>query len=145
MANPACTFCEQNEGVMMSTNLTDGDTVIACGACLPGYALGMAAAVTQGMEQHEALQYADALDTIYANDPRAPKSDRLRPRGKTRKTAAPEPPADVAVSYATDTVSLVPPCSECGGETATGDANKLTCDGCGTVIATASESTSEQP
>lgn len=145
----------------MDTNLNDGETQVICGVCLPMYALNMAAALTAGMEKEEALTYADALDTIYANDPRAPKSDRLRPRGKGKAQAAgqaaqgsaadlpaavpAEPgatasvPVDGAERPAGAFVDMPEPCGACGSTTALGDAEKLTCAGCGEVIATADQ------
>jgi len=74
---------------LMDTNLQDGETQVICGPCLPAYALGMAAALTQGMTAEAATLYGPALDAIYANDPRAPKIDRLRP-GAKRKSGKPE-------------------------------------------------------
>jgi hypothetical protein len=158
MAMPVCTLCEQYEGVYMGTNLTNGDTVVACANCFTALALGMAASATEGMEQHEALEYAETLDTIYNNDPRAPKSDRLRPRRKTQAAAPAEagPATDGSAALADSasatepaehpldgpepapavTVHLVPPCEQCGGTTATGDALKLVCNECGRTIAT---------
>lgn len=79
MALPTCTFCEQNQGVLMATNLADGDTQVACGPCLPGYALGMAAAMTDGMPPEAAEAYAAAFDAIYDNDPRPGKPVRQAP------------------------------------------------------------------
>lgn len=136
---PACTFCEGNEGALIISSLDDGDTQIACGVCLPMVALGMAAQLTQGMTIDQANAYAEMLDQIHANDPRPPKPPA---RGGKRKQAAadPEPPPpDGSETAATVTIELPQPCTQCGATTATGDADKLVCDGCGAVLATADE------
>lgn len=137
MPKPACTFCEVNEGVLMDTNLDDGETQVICGADLPAYALGMAAAMLQGMPRSQAEALSEALDAIYAADPRAPKPPAGRGGRKPKGQPAPEVPPDGAQQPATASVDLPVPCESCGGVTATGDAEKLTCDGCGAVIATA--------
>jgi hypothetical protein len=85
MPAPNCTMCEINQGVLMDTNLQDGETQVICGPCLPAYAICMAAALTQDMTTEGAEVYGPALDIIYANDPRAPKTDRLRPGRKARR------------------------------------------------------------
>jgi hypothetical protein len=141
MAKPPCTFCEQNEGLYMGTNLDDGDTQVACASCLVPFALGMAAAVTQGMESHEATQYLDTFAAIAANlgvTPPAPAAKRKRSRAVP---VTPQPPLDGSESDTDGRVTLDPPCATCGSQTATGDAVKLSCDGCGAVIATADEAT----
>lgn len=135
MAKPACTFCEVNEGVLMSTNLADGETVIVCGTCITGYALGLAATVTQGMDAAEAETYAGTLDAIRANDPRAARRPAKPKRQRPAVSAPPQPPLDGLESDAAGSVALPAPCGVCGSLTATGDADKLACDGCGRVIA----------
>lgn len=141
MAKPSCTFCETNEGVYMGTNLSDGDTQVACGPCLPSFALGMAAAMTSGMSPELAGEYADAFDAVAANDPRPPKppaatGGRRKPAAKTS-----DPPAASTGAPETATVPLPDGCPECHGPTATGDAVKLVCDTCGHVIASVDEQT----
>src|SRR5712691_8952762 len=69
MAKPACTVCGQNEGMLMVTSLDDGDTQVICGPDLPGFALGMAAGLTEGMEPDEASRYGDAFYAIAAHSP----------------------------------------------------------------------------
>jgi hypothetical protein len=158
MAIPACTFCEQYEGTLMVTNLNDGDTHIACLHCLPSFALGLAAAFTEGITMEQAKAYAKELDTIYANDPR-PAKRQARAKGKgatlaavpdvppdgpqgdaearTATGATPDPQAgSVAHSGAPGAIVLDPPCPLCGGTEGTGTDTKLTCDSCGAVIAT---------
>ncbi len=78
MAKPACTYCGENEGALMVTNLDDGDTQIICGPDLPAYALGMAAALTDGMGPEASERYGDALDAIAAHDERTPKPKARR-------------------------------------------------------------------
>lgn len=140
MAKPPCTFCGKHEGVMMATTLDDGDTQVACGNCMPAYAIGLATAIIGGMSKAEAGAYSDALDQMYASDPRGPKAPPAKPGGRRRKADAPDVPPDGPPEAAAVTVALDPPCTSCGSEAATGDAEKLTCNGCGLVIATADES-----
>lgn len=139
MAKPACTFCEQNEGVLMDTNLDDGETQVVCGPCLPGYALGIAAALTQGMTPAQAAGYGELFDQIAGNDRRPPKPPAKGARGKRQRATPAEQPPDGSEQAAAGLVRLPAPCPQCGGETATGDAEKLACDGCGLVLATADD------
>lgn len=136
MAIPTCTFCERNPGILLSANLDDGETNVVCGPDLMSYALTMAATLTQGMTPEQGQALGDLLDQIAANDPRPPKP----PSGKSRKPkaapAAPEQPAGAPGDPERVTVTLDEPCRQCGSETATGDTVKLTCDGCGAVLAT---------
>jgi hypothetical protein len=69
----------------------------------------MAAAMTQGMTAEQATQYADALDVIYANDPRRPKIDRLRPKGKRALAAVADVPPDGSEAAAAAMAALPPP------------------------------------
>src|SRR5215469_8755103 len=130
MALPACTLCEKNEGIYLGTNLADGDTQTVCGACIVPYALGMAAAVTQGMEQHEAAQYLDVFAAIAANLgqqlPKTGKPKRARP---SPRPAADMPPGG-SRSDAAAVVALPDPCAQCGSLEGLGDAEKLTCRMC---------------
>lgn len=139
MAKPVCTFCEQWEGVLMDTNLETGDTQVICGSDLLMYALSMTAALTAGMTTADADTYADLLDQIRANDPRPPKP----PAKGGRKPKPATEPGDLAYDHVVDDnltrLDMPKPCTQCGGTTATGDKEKLTCDGCGAVIATADE------
>jgi hypothetical protein len=118
----------------------------------------MAAAMTQGMTAEQATQYADALDVIYANDPRRPKIDRLRPKGKRALAAVADVPPDGSEDAAAAMAALPPPvpdrapdgddgrapqgvplpepCHACASEWAHGDGNELVCNGCGLVLAT---------
>jgi hypothetical protein len=137
MANPTCTFCEQYEGVLMATNLINGDTVIACGQCVPGYALGMSAGIIGGMSKEDAKQYAGAIDQVYASDPRGPKPPPAPKGRKPRQAPPPEVVPDAAPDAAPEVVAMPDPCSACGGMEALGDADKLACRTCGAVIATA--------
>lgn len=135
MAKPACTFCEQFEGVLMSTNLDDGETAIVCGTCIVPYALGLATTVTTGMDEAEAAVYADAFAAIAANGPKAAGKPAKTRRARPAITTAPQPPLDGAESNADGRVALPVPCQSCGSQTATGDEDKLACDGCGKVLA----------
>lgn len=125
----------------MDTNLDDGDTHVICGSDLLMYALSMTASLTDGMTIEQATAYAELLDAIYAHDPRGPKPPPAT-AGKRRKS---QPEPDVAESGsepAVDgSVALLEPCGQCGARTATGDAEKLTCDGCGAVLATVADLT----
>lgn len=158
MSLPVCTHCEEYEGVLMVTTLTDGDTQVICPNDILLYALTLAATISEGMTLEQAEAYAEQLDRIRANDPRhasQPPSKRSaranaaaddatrcpvckQTRGRHSKwcSATSEQPPDGARSDATTPVALVPPCDTCGGTTATGDAAKLVCDECGAVIAT---------
>lgn len=139
MANPACTFCEQYEGVLIATNLDDGDTQTLCGGCLPGWAIGMAAGLIGSMTPEQAAEHYDAIDQVYAADPRKPPPPAAPKGRKPRTRPQSEPPPDGPDSDAATAVQLPEPCDICGSLTATGDAVKLTCDGCGKVLATADE------
>jgi hypothetical protein len=136
MANPTCTFCGQREGVLMVITLSDGDTQVACGPCVPAFAIGMTASITTDMALAELELYASALDIIRDNDKRPPKP----PEPAARKSRAKAKPAEVAPDGSETplavTVELDEPCPQCGGSEATGGDTKLTCNGCGAVLAT---------
>lgn len=138
MALPVCTHCEQYEGVLMVTTLTDGDTQVICPQDILLYALTLAATLTEGMTKEQVTAYQEQADKLIANLHAAmlPPASKT-PRKRQPPPAAPVPP-DGPQSDAAALVALVPPCSECGGTTATGDAAKLVCNECGAVIATAS-------
>lgn len=139
MAKPTCTFCGQYEGVLMDTNLDDGETNVVCPNDLLMYSLSMAAAITDGMTKEQAEAYAEQLDAIYVHDPRGPKPPAPARGRKPRVAAAPDLPPDGAGSNADGSVALLEPCAQCGGKTATGDAEKLVCDDCGAVLATVAD------
>lgn len=141
MAKPTCTFCGQFEGVLMDTNLDDGDTHVICGNDLLMYSLSMASSLTDGMTKEQAEAYAELLDAIYAHDPRGPKPPPASSGRKRRVAAVPDLPPDGSESNADGSVALLAPCAQCGGLTAHGDAEKLTCDGCGAVLATVADIT----
>lgn len=140
MAKPVCTYCDENQGVLLVTNLDDGETQVVCGGDLVMWSLSMASQLTQGMTLEQSWEHAEALDMLKANDVRPVKA---APRSKPRKSApeqvppsAPQAPEAVPPGR----VTLPEPCELCGSLTAIGDADKLTCEGCDTVLATASES-----
>lgn len=139
MAKPTCTFCGEYEGVLMDTNLDDGDTQVVCANDLLMYVLGMAAAISDGMTNEQAEAYAQSLDAIYEHDPRGPKPPAPRGGRKAKVTVEPELPPDGSEAAPDGSVALLTPCAQCGAKTATGDADKLTCDGCGAVLATADD------
>ncbi len=116
MAKPRCTFCEENEGVLMVTNLVDGDTQIVCGIDLPGFALGMAAAMTDGMTPEESEMHGAALDAIRAHDCRVAADSKAGKRsgGKRAAKSAPENA-----------------CPSCGGALLPQDDGQSTCGACG--------------
>lgn len=139
MAKPVCTYCGEYEGVLLVTNLDDGETQVVCGNDLLMWTLSMTGQLTQGMTLDQAMAYGNLLDAIKANDPREPaKVTRSKPR---KAEPAPEPPAAVSTTEPAHPgrIDVPVPCDICGATTATGDAEKLTCDGCGTVLATADE------
>lgn len=120
----------------MDTNLDDGDTQVICTNDLLMYVLTMTASLTVGMTKEQAEAYAELLDAIYANDPRGPKPP-AKSGGRRRKAETqPDAASDDSEAAADDSVALLAPCAQCGATTATGDAEKLTCDGCGAVLAT---------
>ena len=99
MAAPTCTMCEENQGVLMDTNLQDGETQVICGPCLPGYVLGMATVLTAGMSVQESEAYGPMLDAIAANDQRPAKPPATNARVRSPKSRQPEysataPPAE---------------------------------------------------
>lgn len=139
MAKPVCTYCDTYEGVLLVTNLDDGETQSVCGNDLLMYSLSMAAQLSQGMTAEQCDQYGALLDAIKANDVRPAK-----PAGRRRAPKAPDPaPApqgsDGLETPALTRVELPKPCEECGSMTAVGDTVKLWCEKCGTVLATADE------
>jgi hypothetical protein len=140
VAKPTCTFCDAEDGLLMDTNLNDGETQVVGPNCLLGYILGMAAAMIGGMSEDEAKTHAEVLDTIYSLDRKPPKPPARGGGRKPKTTVQPEIPLDEPQSDATATVELPDPCSQCGSKTATGDAEKLTCDGCGAVLASVDSS-----
>lgn len=159
MAKPPCSFCGENEAILLDSNLDDGETQGICGEHLPMYALTMAATLTVGFTVEQSEAYGELFDQIAANDarPRPKKTGRggksssevtsapaadAPPTGSTAHDPSSIPSASETVnppSQSTDEghVSLPEPCPQCGGKSATGDEYKLTCDGCGTVLATA--------
>lgn len=124
----------------MDTNLDDGDTQVVCTNDLMMYALSMAASLTAGMTKEQAEAYAELLDAIYANDPRGPKPPAASGGRRRKRDPGPDVAPDGSESASDGSVALLEPCAQCGGLTAHGDAEKLTCDGCGAVLATASDS-----
>ena len=76
----------------MDTNMADGETQVICGPCLPAYALGMAAAMTEGLTPEQSEAYAAPLDQIRANDAR-PQATPKRQRRSQRATEVDEPDA----------------------------------------------------
>lgn len=139
MALPVCTHCEQYEGVLMVTTLTDGDTQVICPNDILLYAITLAATLTTDMTKAQADMYAEQLDAIYAHDPRAIARPAAKRTAKAKQPPPPDVPPDSSERPVGETVALVPPCSSCGGTTATGDALKLVCNECGSVIATEPE------
>lgn len=139
MAKPTCTFCGEYEGVLMDTNLDDGETQVVCANDILMYVLGMAAALTSGMTREQADAYAPSLDAIYANDPRGPKPPAPPKRSKrTAGVSDPLPPDGPQVD-GDGLIALLTPCPQCGGKTAVGDADKLSCADCEAVLATADD------
>lgn len=158
MANLSCTLCDAESGVLMVTMLEDGDTQIVGPQCMPGYALSMAAAATQGLPRESGDAFGELFDAVAANDPRPPKSPEHGSKSARKRSAntaqleveqstgtkLPSPPGEPGTpqtsgsgeTATTTPVLLETPCSTCGGVAATGDDTKVTCDGCGTVLAT---------
>jgi hypothetical protein len=92
MATPTCTMCDQEVGVLITTMLADGETVVVGGQCLPGYALEMAAAMSQGMPPELGEALGGAFDRIAANDPRPAKPATRKARGKPEPAGPPAAP-----------------------------------------------------
>jgi hypothetical protein len=87
MAIPRCTFCEDENGVLMVTMLNDGDTAIVGPACLAGYALGLADTATQGLPPEAAGVFDGLFDALRANDPRPAVGAAGRP-GRVKAASA---------------------------------------------------------
>ena len=158
MPTLACTLCEAENGVLMDTNLDSGDTTIVGPACLPGFALSLAGAVTQGMPAEAGDAYGALFDAIAANDPRPPARAAkapVKPRGKTAASQVSEPlpdgpdsaagapligvDADATADPAAPplvSVLLLEPCGECGSTEGIGETDKVVCAVCGALIAT---------
>lgn len=96
MAKPPCTMCEQFEGLLMMTNLDDGDTQVICVPDLPAFALGMAAGVTQGLTPDEAEAYGDAFDQLAQNDTRVKRYKRSAARTAPPAANGQVQPTDLA-------------------------------------------------
>lgn len=124
---------------MLQTNLDTGDTVTVCALDYGTHVLGVALAFIQGMDDATRTAYADVLtqiaDAAGLLPPKPPKPPR--PRGKQAAQLA--EPIDAPQEALSMPVALDPPCPECGGTQGTGDSEKLTCDGCGHVIATTAD------
>lgn len=135
MALPACSFCGEYESILTTTIFVDGETVSPCGNCVTAYAMSMAAEVSRDLTPDQATGLGGLFDTIASNDTRPPKPPAAPAARQPRKRKpAEQPQAASEPSDDTATVQLPQPHS-CGSETATGDADKLACDGCGTVLA----------
>lgn len=100
MAQPVCTFCEQEYGVLMDSDLIDGGTQVVGPTCLPGYALVLAATATTGMTSELVALYGTYFDQIAANDTR-PKKSPVKDKSSGRKATA----SKDAASYADDSTS----------------------------------------
>jgi hypothetical protein len=146
----------------MDTNLDNGDTNVVCVNELTMYALTLAAEFTRGMTLEMAEAYAPLLNAIQDNDPRWRQpslydSDTGPAEPDTPDDTSADPPVeggppvpivailgadgrDTGMTIIGNTIAIPPGTCACGSETATGDDQKLTCDGCGTVLATADES-----
>lgn len=97
MAQPICSFCESEHGILMVTDIIDGDTKVVGASCLPGYALAMTATVTTGMQPELAKAYGEYFDAIARNDSR-PKSRRAAGKSSGR-------PTQTSTEHATDAES----------------------------------------
>ena len=139
MPSIACTLCETNQAIMMSTSLDDGQTMNVCPEDMLLYSLTLAANATIGMTEETAEAFSELLDQIYANDPRSRKP--AKKTGRRAATVSPELAPDALEGGGTvvNTVALLSPCAECGGTEGIGDADKLACSNCGAIIATADE------
>lgn len=139
MATPRCTFCEENEGILMASRLDDGTTAVVCPADLLVYALAMSVQYTQGMTVESAESVGELLDQLYANDPRQPKAAgrrRKQPDSVAIATGASGP----TVSMPEDNVVTLPsPCAHCGSTEGRGRGARLICGQCGSLIATEDE------
>lgn len=139
MAKPVCTYCGDFEAILLMTNMDDGDTQAICPSDVPMFILSMAGQVTEGMTPEQSEQFGALFDQIKANDARTPAPAARKRAAKSAPPADPPPPTAAPEAATAARVELPEPCPLCGSQTATGDAEKLTCDGCGTVLATADD------
>lgn len=95
MPQPTCTICDSEYALLIVTDWSDGETTNVGAACLPGYALSMAAGTTGGMTPEQAETYGILFDQVAANDTRParkqPKRAVARSSGNPTST-----PADTA-------------------------------------------------
>lgn len=121
--------------MLIQGDAATGDQTFVGPQCLPGFMLTAAAELTKDQSPEWWAEYGGQLDQLAANDRRPdkpPSAGKRRPRSAKQAPDGAEAAADapVAVELSEDDA-----CPQCGGRAATGDAEKLTCDGCGNVLA----------
>lgn len=139
MPLPACSFCGEYESILTTTIFADGETVSPCGNCVTAYAMSMAAEVSRDLTADQATELGSLFDTIAGNDTRPPKPPAAPAARQPRKRKPADPPEAASEPSGGAATVQLPAAHSCGSETATGDANKLVCDGCGEVLATADD------
>jgi len=135
MGLPACSLCGDEPTILVQGDAISGDQTFVGPSCLPGFMLTAAAELTKDQTPDWWEMYGSQLDQITQNDQRPdkpPAAGVRKPRAKKQPADAPEQPATglTAVVLGPDDA-----CPQCGGRQATGDDSKLTCDGCGNVLA----------
>ena len=135
MALPACSLCGDEQPMLIVGDTSTGDQTFVGPQCLPGFMLTAAAQFTTDMPAEWWAAYGEQLDQMNANDRRP---DKPPAAGKRRARPAKQP-ADSAESAASAPVAVAlsegDACPQCGSQAATGTDDKLTCDGCGNVLA----------
>lgn len=133
MAAPTCTFCQQYQAVYMGTSLEDGETMCACGNCLPGVMLGMCAAIVRGMTPDEAEMNAEALDAILAVRAPAPAPAKRSGKRSGPSEAKSEPTPDSS-GHIPGELAMLGECPNCGDMVEIGTDGSAQCGNCSTVI-----------
>jgi hypothetical protein len=135
MSLPNCSLCEQEPPVLLHNDVLTGDQVWVGASCLPTFILTCAAEITKGMPAEWCQGNGSLFDMIAENDSRPDKP----PAAGVKRTRAKKTAADAPEAAATGLTAVVlnpdDACPQCGGRQATGDDAKLTCDGCGNVLA----------
>lgn len=101
MAIPNCTLCNGEQGLMLTTTLNDGDTIVIGGQCLASYVLAMAGSVTAGMSPEDCIEYGELFDAIAANDKRPKKNSAPTAASGAKRTKSAQS-ADAATTAHSD-------------------------------------------
>lgn len=134
---PVCTFCEDEYGLLMDTDLMEGDTKVIGPSCLIMYSLSLAANVTINISPELAEAYGELFDKIAANDSRRktvnpPSEPEKQPPDGSVNTSAATQSGDSPAS--SDTTF---PCPECQHPVTDDDGDGIRdCPNCGERFAT---------